>query len=513
MKNKKNYLIASIAFGAVYSILLVLAAVASSTNGLGAGIAATVTFIVLTPFLAGGFSYCFATYINTRSIVHSLELENLYSFGAKAVYFNLYAFEQRANALRRANRIAGKSQHVIAFSASQYAAGRGYRRNDELMEINGKIAHGLTLMFAKKGGQFDFRRHLFCFDRGTFLIYVSDRDDSQLEELMNAIRDMIYKILEEKRYHVYIQIFFGIAPASSDTPLLESVDNALLARDNAESNFQSFSFYDETFRTEYTKDQVQEIVEAFEKGEFVVYYQPKFSLTKHEFVSAEALIRWNSPRYGVLPPAKFIERIEAAGLLHELDDFVFHTVCADLEDAKKRGRRTLPVSINFSLYEFYSVDFLSSLIETVNAHGIEPELIEIEITETTSLANQFLSLSIIKKLKERGFRILMDDFGIGYSNINNLRRIPFDAIKIDKSFIDDIVTDEKAKELVRLSIGLGKASGLEVIAEGVDSKEQIEILRRAKCDTIQGFYYSRALPKDEYEALLRENPFEGGNRK
>ena len=514
MKSKTRHLIFSLAFGVLYVVLLILAVAAAVSNGFGTGSFLPVFFLLLTPVMAGSFSYWIAMYINQRSIVHSLELENLYAFGTKASYFNLFAFEQKANVFRRNPRFSSKPHAIIAFSASESAAGRGYRRNDELIEINGKIAFELTKLFAKKGGKYDHRRHFFCFDRGTFLLYCVDRTDDQIEELMNDIRAMVYSILEQKRYHVFIQLFFGIAPASPEIPLLDSVDNALLAKDNAENNFQTFSFYDPEFRRDADAGgPIQEVIDAFDNGEFVVYYQPKYSLAKKEFVSSEALIRWHSPEHGVLPPSKFMERIDAAGLLHELDNYVFVTVCADLEEAIKKGRRVLPVSINFSLYEFYSLDFLSSLIETVNKHHISPDLIEIEITETTTQVNQFLSLSIIKKLKEKGFRILMDDFGVGYSNIGNLRRIPFDAIKIDKSFIDDIVTDEKARKLVKCSINLGRSAGLEVIAEGVDSTEQVDILRRAKCDTIQGFYYSRALPKDQYEAFLRENPFEGGNKK
>ena len=168
----------------------------------------------------------------------------------------------------------------------------------------------------------------------------------------------------------------------------------------------------------------------------------------------------------------------------------------------------LPVSVNFSLYEFYSANFLDTIVKIMEEYDIPTHLIEIEITEATSQANQFLSISIIKKLKDRGIRVLMDDFGIGFSNIGNLKKIPFDAIKIDKSFIDDLVTDIKAQEIVKLLIGLSKVNGMEVIAEGVDNKEQVDILRKIKCDTIQGFYYSRALSSKDYEKFLADNPFE-----
>ena len=137
---------------------------------------------------------------------------------------------------------------------------------------------------------------------------------------------------------------------------------------------------------------------------------------------------------------------------------------------------------------------------------------EIEITETTSQANQFISISIIKKLKELGIRVLMDDFGVGYSGIDNLRKIPFDAIKIDKSFSDLLVEDEKTRAIVKLLTELGHTSGVEVIIEGVDSQEQVDILKKIKIDTIQGFYYSKPLPLDKFEEFLKNNKFEKKER-
>ena len=168
----------------------------------------------------------------------------------------------------------------------------------------------------------------------------------------------------------------------------------------------------------------------------------------------------------------------------------------------------LPVSVNFSLYEFYSANFLDTIISILEEYNVPSNLIEIEITEATSQANSFLSISIIKKLKEKGIRVLMDDFGVGFSNLSNMKKIPFDAIKIDKSFIDDITYDEKAREIVRFLINLCKVNEMEVIAEGVDKKEQLELLRRLRCDTIQGFYYSQPLAKSDYEKFLVNNPFE-----
>ncbi len=513
MKSKRRYFLYSIITGGLYVAAIVVSIILIATGVMDGNHGLMIGAIFYLTFFAGLFLRCITIYFNQRTVVSSLQTENLYSLGQKTAFYNLYAFEQHANLWRRSFRFAGKSQFLIVFSASSFSSSRAASSNDEINDLNSRIAFALSDLFSAKGGLYDRRRHLFCFDRGNFVVYAFDRNQGQVEDLIVTIRDRIYAILDQRHYHIYVQPFFGIRHAGPAESLMPMIDDAMLAKENAERNFETFSYYDEKLRSAASSDDIAEIVKAFDDKEFVVYYQPKFSLEKKEFISAEALIRWHSPKYGIVPPARFIERMDAAGLLHELDIYVFKKTCEDLAEAKRKGRRLLPVSVNFSLYEFYSMDFLSMIVNTIDSYGIDPSLIEIEITETTSQANQFLSVSIIKKLRERGMRVLMDDFGIGYSNIINLRKIPFDAVKVDKSFIDAMREDPRAKDIVKLIIGLCHASDREVIAEGVDNKEEVEFLRRAKCDTIQGFYYSKALPKEEYEAFLRDNPFEGGTKR
>ena len=513
MGGKKFYFALTIITGVLYAAAIATAVILIVLGVVDNNHVALIIIIAVLATFAGLFMRSISKYFNQRTVDDALQLENLYSLGQRSSFYNLYSFEQRVNIKRRSVHYASKMQWIICFTAANVGNSRGGNRSDETIDLNSRIAYGLADIFKGRGGTFDRGHFLFCFDRGAFLIYAFDRDQKQIDEVVVAIRDRIYKILEDKHYHIYVQPFFGITKGAATGPLMGQIDEAMLARSNAEANFETFAYFDASMKKGYSVNQIEEIVKAFEDGEFVVYYQPKFSLTKKEFVSSEALIRWNSPKYGLVPPSKFIAPMEAAGLLHELDVYVFRTVCKDLAETKRRGRRLLPVSVNFSLYEFYSIDFLSSVLDTINKAGIEPSLIEIEITETTSQANQFLSVSIIRKLKEAGLRILMDDFGIGYSNIGNLHKIPFDAVKIDKSFIDALRDDPKrGGEIVKMIIGMCRSNGYETIAEGVDNKEEVDFLRRAKCDTIQGFYYSQAIPKEAYDKFLLENPFEGGKK-
>ena len=220
------------------------------------------------------------------------------------------------------------------------------------------------------------------------------------------------------------------------------------------------------------------------------------------------MIRWNTKEHGLLTPSQFLKRVEDAGLIHELDRFVLEQVLKDLNEAKKKGRRVLPVSRNFSLYEFYSPKFIDILDERLKKYRISPELIQIEITETTSQANPFISISIIQRLKEKGIKVLRDDFGIGFSNIANLSHIPFDIRKLDKSFVDNIVSDPKAREVCRVLIELGRASGKRVIAEGADSEPQVRLLCQFGCDEIQGYYFAKPRSSENFNKLLTNNPFE-----
>ena len=352
----------------------------------------------------------------------------------------------------------------------------------------------------------------FCYYHGVFLIYLNCSAE-YLNELIDEIETRIYEILREKDFRLYIQPYFGIYNRRNENKeehdiIYKVINYAMVAREIGENKFDSVTFYSDALSGNKETTEYEAIINALNRNEFIVHYQPKFSLNTKQFVSAEALVRWNSPKNGLVSPIKFISEAENGGLIHRIDMFVLEQVCKDLNEAKRKGRRMLPVSINFSIYEFYAPDFVEDIIKTINQYKVNPSLIEMEITESVSGANSFVPISIIKQLKAFGLRILMDDFGVGYSNFNNIKNMPIDVLKIDKSFIDYIVDDEKSREIVKLLIDFAKSLNLESVAEGVSSKEQVDILRRYKCDTIQGYYYSQPISRSDYEKFLANNPFE-----
>ncbi len=502
--NSRLYGILSIVFGtlfvaqsAVYVIFVVLNLFPEY------GVILSLTFVFGILLFLTMFFVSISRFYSARTLKASLVNANIYSLGMKTMFLNRVAFETTVERLRKRFKKRNIPQSLIAFTGTINSAQAS--RSRDIINFNAKVILYLDKYFFEHKNAIS---HIFCFDEGSFLIYCFGDSRMDVVNFINTVNDELYRIVENNNMHILVTPYFGVDEVKPSETLIEAIENAYLARKISERNFEILNFYRIGLRNEVNQDDAIQISKALENKEFVVYYQPKFDLIRNRFISSEALIRWNSPTRGLLPPGMFVPQAQAAGLTHELDTYVFERVCEDLAETKKRGRRLLPVSLNFSLYEFYSANFLDVMIETLKKHDVDPRLIQIEILETTSQANPFLSVSIIKRLKDLGIRVLMDDFGIGYSNIGNLNKIPFDAIKIDKSYIDNIATDRRSRQIVQCLVDLGKISGMEVIAEGVDDAVQVSLLRKMGCDTIQGFYYSQGISKADYDKFLLNNPFE-----
>ena len=353
---------------------------------------------------------------------------------------------------------------------------------------------------------FSRKNTVYAFDRNSFLFYIFCDDEQEIHNLIVQLQNECFRLVNEEKIKIWVQPFSGICRITDNASLPALIERALIAKSQSEQNIESFTYYKETYMTRDTQI-ADDILKGIENKEFIPYYQAKYSLTEKKFISCEVLARWKTPN-GILSPAKFIERAGRSGLLNAIDMAIFEASMKDLGDSLKRGRRVVPVSVNFSLYEFFSNNFLEKIVEVLQTNQVPPSLLEVEITETTSQVNKFLSLQVIKKLKDMGVRVLMDDFGIGFSQIENLRQIPFDAVKIDKSFTDRILTDEKTRSIVKFLVELIHENDMEAIVEGVETKEQVEVLKRMKVDTIQGFYYSRPIDFAAYNALLKDNAFE-----
>lgn len=241
---------------------------------------------------------------------------------------------------------------------------------------------------------------------------------------------------------------------------------------------------------------------AIEKDEFFVYLQPKFDINKEKIKGAEALVRWNYKSKEFLSPGRFVPFFERDGSIGKIDDIVLNKVCAALARWKEEGRKLYPISVNLSRKRLYDENLISHLVEIIDGYGVSHELIDFELTESATYDDKEYMIRVLGELRKQGFSISMDDFGTGYSSLSLLTEMPIDTLKIDKSFVDKIGMDNEREEdvtVIRLIIALSKELGILCLAEGAEQKNQVDRLRSLGCDTIQGYYYSRPIPIEEYE--------------
>ena len=241
---------------------------------------------------------------------------------------------------------------------------------------------------------------------------------------------------------------------------------------------------------------------AVENDEFVIYLQPKFDIRTEKIKGAEALIRWNYKKKEFLYPGRFIPFFERDGSIGKIDDIVLRKVCMAFDKWRKEGRILYPVSVNLSRDRLYDKNLVKHLTEIVDSYNVYHDLIDFELTESASYDNTEQMIHVLNELRDQGFRISMDDFGTGYSSFSLLTQMPLDTLKIDKSFVDKVgVENMIAKDIsvIRHIISLAKELGFICLAEGAESREQIDELRSLGCDVIQGYYYSKPVPVEEYE--------------
>ena len=504
----RRALILCIVLAVVFAIIFPLAIITLASDSLfgpANRVVGIILFILCYPVTIFD-SYAFKSVIDQKRSLVSLRLENSYTLGGESGFYNYEAFKNRADKVRKIRYNSRKSHFIIAFSSTSTATSTFH--SNMISTLNYNLSVYLSSLYQEKKSKFSGRNTVFGFNRGIFLVYLCTDERNDIPEFVSMISSKTFEIVEEKRLRIWVQPFFGVKEVNDNDNIVSAIEDAIITRNVSETNFETYTFFNPSFKAESSNQDISELEQALENGEFVAFYQPKYSVKEKRFVSAEALARWNSPKYGLLSPSMFIDKAENGGLISTLDNYIFERALQDLSEALRRGRRVLPVSINFSLYEFYSNRFLDNVVALLDKYKVPPSLVEIEITETTSQANQFLSVSVIKKLKDIGIRVLMDDFGVGYSGIENLRNIPFDAIKIDKSFTDLMLTDDKTRSIVKMLTELGHLNNIEVIIEGVDNKEQVDLLKKMRVDTIQGFYYAKPMSEKDYSLFLKSNEFE-----
>ena len=244
------------------------------------------------------------------------------------------------------------------------------------------------------------------------------------------------------------------------------------------------------------------LMRAMEKKEFLAYYQPRLSLSTGKIVGLEALIRWNHPQKGLIPAAEFILQAERIGLIRRIGEFMLKTVTTQLMRWREKNKQLIPVAINVASTELYDSDLKNALKDILDKTGLSPKLFELEITETGLIEDIRKVRATLSEIRKMGITVSIDDFGTGYSSLSYLSTLPVDYLKIDSSFIANVIVNKNTASIVETTINLAHSLHMQVIAEGVSTQEQLEFLVNRGCDQIQGYLCSRPLSPDELDIFL-----------
>ena len=299
---------------------------------------------------------------------------------------------------------------------------------------------------------------------------------------------------------------WGIYPVEDRGISVEQMcDRALLAARGIKGRYGThFAAYDDELRSKLLREQaITDGMEAALSGEqFEIYLQPKYRVRDDTLAGAEALVRWNHPEWGLLPPSEFIPLFEKNGFITRVDQYVWESVCAAMQAWDQKGLPPVSVSVNVSRADIYNADLPGILTETVERYGQPPSRLHLEITESAYTENPDQIIETVGRLRKLGFVVEMDDFGRGYSSLNMLNQMPLDVLKLDMKFIQSETAKPLHQGVLRFIMGLARSMNLSVVAEGVETREQLERLREIGCDYVQGYYFAKPMPQEEFEALL-----------
>jgi len=329
------------------------------------------------------------------------------------------------------------------------------------------------------------------------------------EEVVNIIQRILHVISDPfvfNNQEFYVKASIGIALAPYDgedaETLLKNADAAMYkAKQKGRNNYQ---LYTPAIGNKALERMVLEnnLYKALQREEFLLHYQPQIDLTTGQIVGIEALIRWQSIDQGLIRPDHFIPVAEETGLICQIGEWVLQTACTQNKIWQESGLPPIRLAVNLSARQFQQHDLVKTIAKVLSETGLDPEYLEIEITESTAIQDVDFTTTVLHSLRSMGIHISMDDFGTGYSSLWSLKRFPLDKLKIDRSFIHDFICHPKDGAIITAIIALGHALNLKVIAEGVETKEQLEFLRSVNCDGIQGYFFSPPLPTVAATELL-----------
>ena len=321
------------------------------------------------------------------------------------------------------------------------------------------------------------------------------------ETLEIRIKNMM-NILRERRNGQHLTFSAGICPVQEKTEDIEQVITcAGLAVPKTMKIQDEIVWFNGSMKEEQVWERriEDDMDKALDNHEFQVYLQPKYSTKKEVLSAAEALVRWTHPVLGFISPGKFIPIFERNGFILLLDDYMLTEVAKLQANWMEQGKKLVPISVNVSRAHFAEDNLAEHICSIVDKYKVPHEFIELELTESAFFDDKAVLLTTVRKLKEFGFKVSMDDFGAGYSSLNSLKELPLDIIKLDAEFFRSVDDIERSNLIVEQTIALAKKLGMEIVAEGIETREQVDFLAKQHCDLIQGFYFSKPLPVTEFE--------------
>ncbi len=304
---------------------------------------------------------------------------------------------------------------------------------------------------------------------------------------------------------ISINISYGIYKVDDNFDNVRIIcDYANMAKKTVKGNtIKYYAFYDESMRKKLICDKniENEMYTALDTGQFVMFLQPKYDIKTSKIIGAEALVRWQHPYKGLLTPDKFLPLFEKNGFIVKLDEYMWERVCCSIRKWLDNGKPPIPVSVNVSRLHIGNPHLVETLDRMTERYNIPKKLLELEITETIFYDNQEELLKKLNKLKSAGYKLLMDDFGSGYSSLNMLKNVPFDVLKIDRNFLNETLITDRGKKIILHTITMSNDIGLNIVAEGVETQEQADYLLSCGCCVAQGYYYSKPIRLNDFEHL------------
>lgn len=311
--------------------------------------------------------------------------------------------------------------------------------------------------------------------------------------------------IEELQLKYDITLYYGVYRITDRSVSINLMcDRAEMVIRTIKGNYlKRIAYYDDELRMKMLEEQqlTNDMQSGLKNGEFCIFLQPIYDVNSDHITTAEALVRWNHATKGIISPGIFIPLFERNGLITKLDRYVWELACKSIRSSIDNGETVVPVSVNVSRINLFLPNLGEELVALLDQYHLEPYHLKLEITESAYTKDQKQLLDAIIKLKEKGFTIVMDDFGSGYSSLNVLKDMPIDVVKVDMSFINDVSTSRKADVIMMNMVRMAKEIGITVVVEGVETEDQLQYLKSINCDQIQGFLYSKPVPEAVFHSM------------